>query len=300
VGAPHWVRLVRTGDRLSGSASQDGVNWKQTGTLVIRLPENVYVGLAVCSHVQGSTTTAEFRHVSVTGRSGLAEATKGGVSTVASSPVSTPAPDRSPLASPALKQSIGNGASVSVDLGSGVKMEFVRVEAGTFTMGGDVERQSDWQAEERPRHKVTISKPFYLGKYPVTVAQFSRFVDATRYQTECEKAGNRGWVVRDGKWGEHTVVNWRTPGFDQTPEHPVVLVTWNDARAFVVWASQQTGRRIGLPTEAQREWAARGPKDLEYPFGQTWDPSKANHRDQALRKSGMTDGTFSSIDDGYV
>jgi formylglycine-generating enzyme required for sulfatase activity len=95
-------------------------------------------------------------------------------------------------------------------------------------------------------------------------------------------------------------VNWRNPGFEQTPEHPVVLVSWNDTQAFVVWASKQTGKDLRLPTEAQWEWAARGPKSLEYPFGEKWDGTKVNHRDVALLRSGFQDGGCSNDNDRYA
>ena len=74
-------------------------------------------------------------------------------------------------------------------------MELVLVKAGEFDMGAN-----DVSDAEKPVHKVKISKPFYMGKYDVTVAQFRAFADATKYQTEAEKAGNKGWTVKDGKW----------------------------------------------------------------------------------------------------
>jgi len=188
----------------------------------------------------------------------------------------------------------------SLDLGGGVKMEFVLVPAGSFMMGSPRKSQWEGQGNEGPVHKVTITRPFYIGKYEVTVAQFAAFVKATNYQTFCEKAGNKGAGVRDGQWGEWPDINWQNPGFEQTPQHPVVLVSWNDAQAFAAWLSKQTGRDIRLPTEAQWEYAARGPKSLEYPFGEKWDGSKVNHRDAALQKSGWDPGGCSNDNDGYA
>jgi type IV secretory pathway VirB10-like protein len=77
----------------------------------------------------------------------------------------------------------------SLDLGGGVKVEFVLVPAGEFMMGSE---DPDAKPGEKPVHKVRISKPFYMGKYEVTVAEFRAFAEATRYQTEAEKSGT-GW-----------------------------------------------------------------------------------------------------------
>jgi formylglycine-generating enzyme required for sulfatase activity len=189
---------------------------------------------------------------------------------------------------------------LSLDLGSGVKMDFVLVPAGSFMMGGPGKSQWEGQGNEGPIHKVTITKPFCIGKYELTVAQFAAFVQATGYQTDCEKAGNRGSGVKDGRWGQQTGVNWRKPGIDQTADHPVVLVSWNDAQAFVAWLSKQSGRNVRLPTEAQWEYAARGPKNLEYPFGQKWDGLRANHCDVSLKNTGWKHGGCSNDNDGYA
>jgi sulfatase modifying factor 1 len=195
----------------------------------------------------------------------------------------------------AIDKVLGPAPTITVDLAPGVKMEMVLVKSGEFDMGSN-----DGPNEEKPVHKVTISKPYYIGKYEVTVAQWRAFADATKYQTECENGGNTGWAVKNGRWGEQTGVNWRTPSFDQTPDHPVVLVSWNDTQAFVAWASKQTGKNVRLPTESQWEWAARGPKSLEYPFGEKWDGTKVNHRDAALQNSGWQDGGCSNENDGYA
>ncbi|MGD0091177.1 MAG: SUMF1/EgtB/PvdO family nonheme iron enzyme [Planctomycetota bacterium] len=189
---------------------------------------------------------------------------------------------------------------LTLDLGGGVRMDMVLVPAGEFMMGSSRKPSASWQGNEGPVHKVTITKPYYVGKYPVTVAQFTAFVHAKKYETECEKGGNRGNSVKDGRFSERTDVNWRQPGFEQAPDHPVVLVSWNDAQAFVAWASGQTGRDVRLPSEAQWEYAARGPKSLEYPFGDKWDGLKVNHGDVTLKNSGWREGSFSNDNDGYA
>ena len=74
------------------------------------------------------------------------------------------------------------------------------------------------------------------------MGQFKAFVEATGYKTEAETAGKDG--------------NWRNPGFEQTDEHPVVFVSWNDAVAFCEWLSKKEGKTYRLPTEAEWEFCA--------------------------------------------
>jgi formylglycine-generating enzyme required for sulfatase activity len=185
----------------------------------------------------------------------------------------------------------------TLDLGGGVKMECVLVPAGSFLMGSPRKSQWEGQGNEGPIHQVTITKPFYIGKYEVTVAQFAAFVGATKYQTYCEKPGNKGAGVKNGRWGEWTGLNWRNSGIEQTPEHPAVFVSWNDTQTFTAWVSERTGQDVRLPTEAQWEYAARGPKSLKYPFGEKWDARKVNHRDAAVKHLGWP---CSSDNDGYA
>ncbi|MCY3020615.1 MAG: formylglycine-generating enzyme family protein [Planctomycetota bacterium] len=188
------------------------------------------------------------------------------------------------------------GKTLSIHLGGGVKMELVLVPAGEFTMG-----DNSGGAEEKPAHKVKISKPYYIGKFHVTVAQFRAFADATKYVTEAEKS-NRGWSVKDGTWQEMNGIAWRTPGFKQEDNHPVCVITWNDAQEFCRWVGKLTGRKVCLPTEAQWEYAARGPKSPKYPWGDKWDGTKANHADVTWRKSpaAVQDWGSSTDNDGFA
>jgi formylglycine-generating enzyme required for sulfatase activity len=181
-----------------------------------------------------------------------------------------------------------------LDLGGGVKMELVLVKAGEFNMGS-----SDGEENEKPVHKVKISQPYYIGKYDVTVVQFRAFVDAAKFQTAAEDC-DRGWTVREGRWQELSGVNWRNPGFKQEDNHPVVEVAWNDAQKFCKWATKATGRTVRLPSEAEWEYAARGPKSPKYPWGDKWEGIMANVADASLRRAGfnMQWGEIEE-DDGY-
>lgn len=118
------------------------------------------------------------------------------------------------------------------------------------------------------RHAVTIAEPFALGKYPVTRAEFAHFVVDTGYET-------RGACsVRNGEnWTTDATKGWRNPGFDQTPNDPVVCVSWNDAIAYTAWLSGKTGNKYRLPSAAEYEYAAAGGTS-----GTTfWFGSKADH-----------------------
>jgi len=142
--------------------------------------------------------------------------------------------------------------TLSLDLGGGVAMDMVLIAAGEFDMGSRFGEPC-----EKPVHKVKISRPFYIGKYEVTVAQFGRFVEATGYQTEAEKTGRCG-ALKGGRWQEVAGLNWKTPGFPQADNFPACAITWNDAQDFCRWAATtKPGLAVCLPTEAQWEYACR-------------------------------------------
>jgi formylglycine-generating enzyme required for sulfatase activity len=149
-----------------------------------------------------------------------------------------------------------------------VSMEFVLIPAGTFLMGSpDSDRQA--AQDEKPQHRVTISKPFYLAKCAVTVEQFTAFVEDQAYQTEAEKDGKgaRGFNEDTGDFEQKPEYTWRNPGFRQGKNHPVVNVSWNDAAAFCKWLEKKEGRPFQLPTEAQWEYACRAKSSKIYVVG---------------------------------
>ena len=132
--------------------------------------------------------------------------------------------------------------------------EMIYFEGGTFLMGSE-----NGLANETPVHKVTV-KPFYIDKTPVTVAQFSQFVEVTGFKTEAEKFGDSGvFNFEREAWELLPGATWRKPfgpsGPDAEDNHPVTHVSWNDAVAFAEWA----GKR--LPTEVEWEYAARSGKN---------------------------------------
>ena len=162
----------------------------------------------------------------------------------------------------------------------GIKLE--PIPAGEFLMGGQetaeelvkgfaaYKRSPDFFADEYPRHRVRITRPFYFGKFEVTVGQFRKFVEAAGYKTEAETDGQGGWGYDPvtGKCnGRELRFNWKNTGFPQTDEHPVLNVTWNDAVAFCRWLSKKEGTTYRLPTEAEWEYACRAGTTTRYNNG---------------------------------
>ena len=123
--------------------------------------------------------------------------------------------------------------------------EMVVVPAGSFMMGST-------HSNERPVHRVTIPVPFAVGKYEVTRGDFKEFIEATG-----RASGNSGWTQEYDQRKERAERGWNNPGYSQGDRHPVVCVSWNDARAYVRWFSRKTGKRYRLLSEAEWEYAAR-------------------------------------------
>jgi len=143
----------------------------------------------------------------------------------------------------------------TVDLGGGVKMEFVRIEPGSFSQGSPA--NEPLRGTDENQRQVTISQAYYLAETPVTRGQFARFVTATGYRTEAEKGNSGGFGLEKGALVQKKEYQWRNPGFSQTDDHPVVIVTWDDATAFLKWVSQQAHQECHLPSEAEWEYACR-------------------------------------------
>jgi len=134
----------------------------------------------------------------------------------------------------------------------------VPLPGGTFTMGA-----ASGPEAETPAHPVSLSR-FYLDRHETTNDELARFVAATGHVTDAERAG-WGWHW-DGAWHRVTGADWRHPrGPDSSIEgrgdHPVVQVSWHDARAYCAWR----GKR--LPTEAEWERAARGREGRRFAWG---------------------------------
>jgi sulfatase modifying factor 1 len=153
-------------------------------------------------------------------------------------------------------------------LTNSIGMKLTLIPAGEFQMGSPGDDKEAFDGE-KPRHQVRITKPFYLGIHEVTRGQFRRFVDDAGYQTEAEKDGKGGWGWNEEtkKYEQNPRYNWQSPGFDQTDQHPVANVSWNDAQAFIAWLSRKEAKTYRLPTEAEWEYACRAGSSTRYSFG---------------------------------
>jgi formylglycine-generating enzyme required for sulfatase activity len=133
--------------------------------------------------------------------------------------------------------------------------EMVVVPAGSFTMGSPPYEQGLYNdvISEKPQHEVTLTRPFAVGKFHVTVDQFAAFVAETGYDT-----GSICVVHETGAWALGRGRSWRVPGFAQNGSHPALCLSWNDAKAYVNWLAIKTHKAYRLLTEAEWEYAARG------------------------------------------
>ncbi|MFM7071132.1 MAG: formylglycine-generating enzyme family protein, partial [Planctomycetota bacterium] len=146
-------------------------------------------------------------------------------------------------------------------------MKLVYIPPGKFTMGSP-ESEPGREAQE-VQHEVEFTKGFYLGVHEVTVGQFKQFVLDTKFQTDGERDGQGAYGINEaGKIEEmHARFTWKSPGFEQTDGHPVVNVSWSDAKAFCNWLSEKEQKTYRLPTEAEWEYACRAGTKTAYVHG---------------------------------
>ncbi len=139
------------------------------------------------------------------------------------------------------------------DLGNGVSLDMVYIPGGSFIMGAPVgERGSS--DREHPQHKVTV-QPFFIGKYPITQAQWRAVAALPKLQRDLEP----------------------DPSRFQGDNRPLEQVGWYDAVEFCARLSVATGRQYVLPSEAQWEYACRANTTTPFHFGETITTEIANY-----------------------
>ena len=177
--------------------------------------------------------------------------------------------------------------------------EMVVVPAGSFEMGSPSSEKGR-DDDEGPVHRVTIGERFAVGVREVTRGEYRRFVRATGHS-----AGDSCWTYdyESDKWGDRRGRNWEDPGFGQTDGHPVVCVSWEDAKGYVGWLSRETGEEYRLLSESEWEYVARaGSKGARYWGGSEVGQCRhANGVDGALKRH-YSDWKWksASCNDGHV
>ena len=141
--------------------------------------------------------------------------------------------------------------------------DMIYIPGGSFTMG-----TNNGDASHQPEHEVYVAD-FYLDRWPVTNAEYKKFIDDTDYPVPDYNVS----------WCDTKIYNWdseqRTYPIEKA-DHPVVLVSWEDAMAYAAWA----GKR--LLTEAEWERAARGIEGRRYPWGNAFTSGLCNSKEAEL------------------
>ena len=145
------------------------------------------------------------------------------------------------------------------------------IPAGAFAMGTDGTAAG---SNTMPRHTVTFAAPFYMGRTEVTNAQYRRFIDATGYDGRPDTDPAYDLYLRHFRGKKVSLMS-------AEDDHPIVWVSWHNARAFCRWAG------LSLPSEAQWEYACRAGTSTPYHFGA--DPNDFEAHGWALTNSdGLT------------
>jgi formylglycine-generating enzyme required for sulfatase activity len=146
------------------------------------------------------------------------------------------------------------------DLGNGITLEMAAIPGGTFLMGSSPNEKYSFD-DEHPQHQVTVP-PFFMGKYPITQAQWKEVASRTDLK-----------VKQD--------LDLNPAHFKDRPDsdrRPVEYVNWYDAVEFCARLSKLTGREYRLPSEAEWEYACRAGTTTPFYFGETITGELANYR----------------------
>ena len=154
-------------------------------------------------------------------------------------------------------------------LPDGSDLEMVAVPAGDFTMGADDSDAPDW---EKPKHTHPMEHSYWIGRNDVTRGQY------TAYRTATGRAEPAKPYFDDEL----------TEGTDR---QPIIMVSWDDAKAYCAWAG------LVLPTEAEWEKAARGADGRKYPWGDSWDHTRANYLDASCPGDTIMMGNGKTLDE---
>ncbi|WP_340063179.1 formylglycine-generating enzyme family protein [Ascidiimonas aurantiaca] len=186
-------------------------------------------------------------------------------------------------------------------------MVFKRILPATFLKGA---APDDEGREDEIQHRVTITKPFYIGEKEVTIGEFRKFVKDQTTKTDAETGVfmdvnnvKGGWsTVQTGLNLWDPDASWHNPGYEISERLPVNFVSWNDAKRYCEWLSAKEGKTYRLPTEAEWELAAHGGTSYRYWWGDDINSGKltANLAGKTYQKK-FPQRVFSiTQDDTYV
>ena len=150
------------------------------------------------------------------------------------------------------------------DLANDTQLEMMLIPGGTFMMGSPPE-ELEHQEDESPQHSVTV-QPFFMGKYPITQAQWRFVAQLPQVNKELKP----------------------DPSNFKGDNRPVEGVSWEDAVEFCLRLSQYTGRTYSLPSEAQWEYACRAGTTTPFHFGETITTDLANYNGNYVYGQGLT------------
>jgi formylglycine-generating enzyme required for sulfatase activity len=177
--------------------------------------------------------------------------------------------------------------------------EMVVVPAGEVLMGSNASEIDSGlaAANEAPQHRAVVKQSIAVGRFEITRDQYAIFVQSAGY-----RPGDRCYTFEHNLPQERTERSYLNPGFVQDGNHPAVCVSWTDAKAYVQWLAQTTGKPYRLLSEAEFEYAARAGSRSRFGFGD--DPSElckfVNGADRAAKSAGLpADAAYMNCSDSY-
>ena len=165
------------------------------------------------------------------------------------------------------------------DLGNGITLDMVAIPGGTFTMGSPSDEIYSFD-DEHLQHQVTVP-PFFMGKYPITQAQWQAIASRTDLKVERDLDLDPSHFKDLSKRGE-SPTRW---------DRPVERINWYDAVEFCARLSKLTGREYRLPSEAEWEYACRAGTTTPFYFGETITGELANYN-AAYTYAGEAEGEY--------
>jgi formylglycine-generating enzyme required for sulfatase activity len=157
--------------------------------------------------------------------------------------------------------------------------QMVVVPHGAFRMGAP-ESEADSTDAERPLRNIRFDRGIAMARTEITVAEFRRFVNATRYRARATRRGySTIYDERSGNFARAGNVDWQSDyvGRKAADNMPVLHISVGDAAHYAEWLSRETGQRYRLPSEAEFEYVLRAGSQARYPWGDGGPPAKAGN-----------------------